>query len=182
LGFHSFGYTQFRESQYGISYAKKLNDDLSIGVGFDYSFMRIGEGYGKTSTLVVQGGFQYLLNEKVLLAGHVFNPNGAKRNDFDDERIQTLLKGGLAYTVSANVHLYAEVVKDIDYNASARIGMSYWVNDQIVLRAGIGTEAVETSFGFGLRLAQFQIDLASSYHNILGFSPSIAITFNGSKF
>lgn len=181
VGFQSFGYSQFRESQYGLAYAMRLSEELNIGVGLDYSALQIGEGYGSTSAFLVQLGFQYDLNDKLKIAGHVFNPTRSKLNDYDDERIPSVLRGGINYEVSTRVIILAEVAKDVDQKASTRIGLTYWPSEQFVLRAGVRTAPVETSFGFGARFSAVQIDLASSYHYVLGFSPSIALTFNASR-
>lgn len=174
----NFGYSLYQEGSYGIAYARKLSEKFDIGVQMNYLNTRIGEGYGARNTFTVEGGFRYLAGEKVIIAGHLYNPNRSKLADFNDERVSTLLSGGLQYVFSEKTFITAQVIKDVDKEASFRFGVEYRVIDNLLLRAGAGTEPTLTSFGLGLDLENFNVDIAAAYHNILGYIPQLSVSYN----
>jgi hypothetical protein len=71
-----------------------------------------------------------------------------------------------------------EEEKDIDQQAVFKAGLEYHVIDVLFLRAGIGSNPTLSTFGFGLKINQFVLDVASSYHQELGFSPQFALAYD----
>ena len=47
----------------------------------------------------------------------------------------------------------------------------------IVLRGGVGTQPTTAAFGIGTSIKSLNIDLATQYHQVLGFSPEISINY-----
>jgi hypothetical protein len=45
------------------------------------------------------------------------------------------------------------------------------------LSIGSANNPVYLTFGTGVKLKQFQIDFAASFHQILGFSPHLGLSF-----
>jgi hypothetical protein len=178
LAVRNFGYSLYNEGTYGLAYARKLSESLSVGVQINYLNMRIAEDYGTRSTFVVAGGFQYRAGEHVSIAGHLYNPSRSQLTEFNDERIPTLLSGAVQYTFSDRTFMVGQVVKEVDKPASFRFGVEYRLVDRLLLRAGAGTEPTQTSFGLGIDLNQFRIDLGSGYNNILGYIPQISLSYH----
>lgn len=73
----------------------------------------------------------------------------------------------------------AEEEKDVDQQSVFKAGLEYHVVEALYLRGGIATNPSLSSFGFGLKINQFTVDVASSWHQELGFTPqfSLAYTF-----
>ncbi len=177
LNYHSFGYSSFSTSKTALAYALKLNDKFSFGLQFNYHSTRIAENYGTTSSLSVEGGFLYKMNDKISLAAHIANPNRARLSDFNDERIPTILRIGAGYRFSEKVILTGEIRKATDATPSVRAGIEYALVEQFALRAGFGSTPAQYSFGFGWKLSSFQLDVATGYHIILGFTPQLSLTY-----
>jgi long-subunit fatty acid transport protein len=154
-----------------------LSEKFSAGLQFNLHTIRLGENYGARTGFSVDGGFLYQMNEKVSIAGHISNPTRAKIADFNDERLPTIIRAGAGYRFSKKVILTAEVRKASDADASVRVGLEYQLADPFVLRAGFGTGPSQYAFGFGWRTKYFQLDVASGYHLVLGFSPQISLTY-----
>lgn len=181
LSYKSFGYQLYSTSKTSLAYALRLSEKFSAGLQFNMHNTRLGENYGSQTSLSFEGGFLYKMNEKVTLAGHIYNPNRAKLTDFNDERLPSMIRAGAGYRFSKKVILTGEVRKPSDANASVRAGVEYWLVNQLALRAGVGSDPSQYSFGFGWRLKTFQLDVASGYHQILGFSPQLSLTYITSK-
>jgi hypothetical protein len=174
----SFGYKLYNESKYGLAYGMKLGDKLRGGVQLNYHQTRLGEGYGNFNAISGEIGLQADISDEFSIGAHVYNPTFTKMAEYNNERIPTALRLGAMYKVNKKVFFAAEAYKNIYDRASFRAGIEYQVVDILYLRGGIGTEPTLASFGFGLKLKNFFVDVASSYHSTLGFSPQVSISYN----
>lgn len=179
LWFSSYGYSQFSQNRLGIAYARKLSEKLSAGIRMQYLSLRIGEGYGTSKTVTASAGFQYQLNKEILLSGYIFNPNKSKFTDYNNEKIPALMKGGIKYAFSDKVFITSEVWASSIDKTNVVVGAEYKIHDKVVLRGGIATQPASSSFGFGLKLNQFDLNFSSAYHTHLGFSPAISLLYHG---
>jgi hypothetical protein len=179
ISVRSFGYSLYNEGKYGLSYARLLGENLRIGIQFNYQTLKIGEGYGNQNVFTVEGGVQYDVGEHVTLSAHVYNPNQSKVNDFEDERLPAIIRAGVRYTFNERLFAAADFWKQIDQDPQLHAGLEYWVHPIVALRAGISTAHFQSHFGLGVKAGQFQVDLSTAYHSILGYSPQIALSFHG---
>jgi len=178
---NQFGYTAFLEERIGLSYGQKLSDYLSLGIQMNYRSTKLGEGYGSQNALSGNVGLLARINDELLMAAYVVNPNRAKRSRETAETYPTLIKLGAAYQFSKKVDLLSEFEKDIDREGKIIIGVEYRATDIFHLRAGYGSNPALSTFGFGLRLQNFQIDFASTFDSRLGFSPQVSISYTPSR-
>jgi hypothetical protein len=178
LSMRNFGYSLYNEGVYGLAYGRKLGDNLSAGLEVDYLTTRIGEGYGSTSAVSFQLGFQFRVNPDLHLAGHASNPARAKLSGFNDERYPSLLRIGASYKIGEKVLMVSEVAKDMDMPAMFRAGIEYHPAEILYIRAGVGGNSFNSSFGFGLDFQTLRIDFASAYSATLGYSPQFSVSYN----
>ncbi len=180
LAVNYFGYTNYNEQKIGLSYARRLFEHVGIGAQIDYIGTRIPE-YGTASSITFELGTQAQILEKVIVGAHIFSPIRVKLTEDDRDIIPAQLKAGFSYLPSDKVTLAFEVEKDIDYKASFKSGVEYRVVEQLSLRAGLGTEPVQNSFGIGIHLPNLDIDFSTLYHYELGFTPGISIAYGMRK-
>jgi hypothetical protein len=171
----SFGYSSYHENKYGLSAAKSFGSNFSAGIQLDLLTTAIGENYGKQNSIAGEIGVQAKLTQELTLGAHVYNPTRAKVSDYNDERVPTILKIGMNYKFSGKVMLAVETEKDINYKPLFKAGIEYVPTDELYLRAGISSNPSMSCFGFGLNLKKLKIDLATSYHSVLGFSPQLGL-------
>ena len=181
ISYRSFGYSGYSLSRAGLAYAMKLSDKFSAGIQINYLTTRLGENYGTNSGISAEAGFLYKMNEKISLAAHLYNPNRTKLSDYNDERIPSKMRFGAGYRFSEKVILTGEVQKPSDNKATVRAGIEYLPVKNLSLRAGFASDPAQYAFGFGYRINAFQIDAATGYHLVLGFTPQISITFLGKE-
>ena len=173
----NFGYTLYHENKYSLSFAKAFGDKLSAGIAMDYLTTKIGEGYGSKGVLAAEFGIQAKPLKGLTIGAHVFNPTRAKLADYNNERLPTVIRFGGDYNFSDKVKVAVETEKDIAQKAIFKAGIEYKPVKELYLRAGIGTNPTLTSFGFGLNLKSIKIDVSANYHQTLGFSPQIGLTY-----
>ena len=176
LSLHYFGFEQYNEQRIGLAYGRKLLEKLSIGAQLLMLNTRIPE-YGNKAAFTFEVGAQAELLPQLHLGIHLFSPGRVKLAE--ENLMPTVLKLGLSYLPSNKLSLLAEVEKDIDYDARAKFGIEYQIIDPLFLRFGVATQPSQLSFGLGYALPNgLSIDIASTYHQVLGFTPAAGITFN----
>lgn len=179
--YHNFGYSQYAETKFGLAYGRKLSEKFSVGIQLNYNTLRLGDIYGKNQTLTAEAGVRVKLTDELTFGAHVYNVSRARLADYNNEFIPTIMRLGADYKISKKVFIAAEAQKDIDHKIIFKSGLEYHVIEAVYLRAGISTNPVLNTFGFGLNLKNIQLDVAASYHQVLGFSPQVSLTYNFSK-
>jgi hypothetical protein len=150
---------------------------VAAGVQLDYLTTRIANDYGTAGAPAAELGVIAEPVSHLRIGVHIFNPTRAKLATYNDERIPTLMRFGALYTFSDKVFLSAEMEKDVDFKPVFRGGIEYHPVKEFYLRAGAASNPGLTSFGFGLELKQFRLDLASTFHSVLGFTPQIGLQY-----
>jgi hypothetical protein len=177
LSFQNFGYSLYNQSKVGLAYGLKLSEKFAIGVQLNYHQTVIGEGYGSAGALTAEAGVLFKLSNELTLGAHVFNPNRSRFAEFDDERLPARIRLGLRYEFSDNLIAVTEIEQDIDFAPTLKGGIEYLVNKVLFLRLGFNGNPTTTTFGVGLRFDNFQFDLGSSYHFVLGYSPQASLIY-----
>lgn len=181
LSVGQFGYSLYQENKIGLSYGQRLSKTFSLGVQLNYLNTNIAEGYGSRSGISANVGLMADLSDEIRIAAVVINPNRTKINDFNDERLPTLIKLGFGYQFSKKVQFVSEIEKDIDFDANGKFGIEYLASERFYVRVGYGTDPSLSSFGFGLRFKDFTLDASSNFHSSIGFTPQISISFTPQK-
>lgn len=174
----SFGYQLYSETKFGLAYAMKLSENIRIGAQLNYHRTQIAEGYGNAGYFTGEIGIQADVIEGLSIGAHIYNPTLTSQSDYNNERIPTTIRLGAAYQFNERFVLSVEGHQNIYDRTQFRAGLEYRVIDQLYLRGGISTNPTLASFGFGVKLKNFFIDVASSYHATLGFSPQISLSYN----
>jgi len=176
LSISYFGFEDFNQSKIGLTYARKLMEKFSIGIQFDMLSTQISE-YGNKNLFTFEIGVQSELIENLLLGFHLYNP--VKLELIEDEFLPTILRAGATYTASKKLMLHTELEKDFDFPFVFKAGIEYELVNDFWLRLGVHTNPTALSFGIGYQMKNgLRFDLASNYHQELGFTPSIGVGFD----
>ncbi len=161
----------------GLGYSMKLSEKFYAGLQFNYNRIALAENYGTQSTITAECGVFISLTENWRLGASVFNLGRAKLSDFQDERLATQLRLGTSISLSKLVLLCFEAQKDVEHPLRIKAGVEYLPNKSIAIRAGCKLNPLEISSGFGCIWPAFQLDLATQYHQFLGWTPQVTFTF-----
>jgi hypothetical protein len=177
LNVAQFGFSLLNQTKVGIGYGMKFSEKFSGGIQLDYFHLKLGDLYGSTGALTFELGAIYKLSDQWIIGTHLFNPVMAKLADYNDERMTTVINAGCTFVASEQVRFSAEAEKAMDTKPSVKIGIDYVILDFLSIRAGAASNPTKMAFGFGLNFSNFQLDLAGSYHQVLGFCPSTGIIY-----
>lgn len=172
-----FGFSQYHESKAGLSYARKFGQNFSAGMQLNYLYTYLGPDAGSSGTVAAELGVICQLLPQVNLGVHLFNPTGSRIGSSHGENIPRIIRLGVSWMYQELVLIALETEKDMDQHPVFRAGLDYQVVKNVFLRGGIGSQPVTNSFGFGLKLGNLDLDLSSSFHQILGYSPQFSLTY-----
>lgn len=177
LSISRFGFNLYNENKFSLGYGQLLSNDFALGLQLNYHSTVIAEGYGNNKSLSANIGLLTMLSDELQIAVLLINPTKARLSDYEDERYQTLIRLGILYAFSKKVFLASELERSMNTKSILKVGMEYFFQNCIYLRAGMSTNPQLSSFGFGYNRKAIKVDFASTYHTSLGVSPQISIQF-----
>ena len=171
------GFKNFNENKIGLAYARKLGKLVDVGVQFNYYSYRI-PAYGNASAINFEIGAMMHLTDKLNAGIHVYNPVGGKLGKNKDEKLAASYKLGLGYDASENFFISSEIIKEEDKPVNVIAGLQYHFVKQFFAKAGFISESTTAYAGAGVAWKNLRLDISSSYHPQLGFSPGILLIMN----
>ncbi len=168
------GFKNFRENKIGLAYARKLGKLIDVGVQFNYYGYSI-PAYGKASAINFEIGALFHLTDKLNAGIHAYNPVGGKLGKGSDEKLAAAYKIGLGYDASERFFISSEIIKEEDKAVNVIAGLQYQFAKQFFAKAGFISESGSAYAGAGVGWKNLRLDISSSYHPQLGFSPGILL-------
>ncbi len=174
----TFGFDAFRRSVASASYGIEVIERLSLGASVSYMNIDLGE-LGSTNAVLANVGINTALTDQLSLGFTAYNITRTQlENTFGiQEDLPVVYAAGLAYQPDEKVLLVVDLVKDVDQLVSFRGGIEYRLASILNVRAGVGNEPIIWSGGIGLNLNQLQLDFAAQYHEQLGYTPQVSLSF-----
>ncbi|MFZ4521425.1 MAG: hypothetical protein ACOYNC_06955 [Bacteroidales bacterium] len=183
IALFQFGNTQYNEIKAGVSYARKLGTHFAVGVRLDYIRIHLAGEYGNKNLATCEIGLFFRPDKHLCIGVHLVNPVPVKIARYPEELLPSVLCVGISYRFSDAFLADLEVEKDLVNPLMIRAGAEYRMAGPAYARIGISTSPMTFTFGFGLAFRRIKLDVASGYHQALGFSPSgsFIYTFNEDK-
>jgi hypothetical protein len=170
-----FGGTLYNETRVGAGYGYRYGL-ISLGGRVDVLQVSI-EGLGSRRVLLGSlGGQVEVVPGRLTFGAYLYNLNQARLASYQDERVPTVLKAGLAYRPTAQVTLLAETEKDVERDANFKAGLEYRPVPLLAARLGLASLTEQLSAGLGLSPGNFQLDYAAAFQQALGFSQHLSVT------
>ena len=165
--------------EFKIHCSGRISELLSLGLGLQYRFVRMSGQYGSAGTPIVQLGMALKAGRKTDVVIDWYNAVPFSTNKDLTNAGVAHLRAGVRHRVSLQAGLLAEVhTRYGDYpNRSFLRGGLWYQTGRITFLAGAGNGPEPISFGMCFKSGQLRLDLASSYHTSLGFSPQCSINW-----
>ncbi len=178
FGFRGFrsGNADFNETVLGLAYGKKLAENFNAGIQFNY-FSRTVASYGKESAVNAELGFLFNISGNLKAGIHIYNPTGVSVGK-TSERLASVFTVGLGYAPSKKLFFAADIRKVEDQPVSVHSGFHYYLMDRVRISAGLASAVSSFYFGIGFHLKNLKATAISAHHNILGWSPGMAISYH----
>ena len=170
-----FGGALYNETRLGAGYGYRFGQ-ISLGGRADVLQVSI-EGLGSRRVLLgTLGGQIEIVPQRLSFGASLYNISQAKLASYQDERVPTVLKAGLAYRAGSQVLLVVETEKDVERDANFKAGLEYRPVAVLAVRLGLATLTEQASAGIGVLAGAFQLDYAAAFQQALGFSQHLSVS------
>tara|TARA_B100001287_G_C22673858_1_gene526639 strand:+ start:1091 stop:1900 length:810 start_codon:yes stop_codon:yes gene_type:complete len=177
LNYSNFGNEFLQINCGGFGYSMKLGENLQSGIKLNYFHFNAGEYYNNKSVFTADLGLHAKLTQELNINLTIKNPTLSNLDDFNNEKIPTIMQFGIEYNFSEQLSLNTGINKNIAYPTSFIAAIDYEPTKRIRLKGGIGTQPTIAAFGIGVNLKLFELNFSTQIHQILGWSPDFSITY-----
>ncbi len=177
IAVNRFGNNQYNELKAGLSFSRKFGHKFSVGVQLHYLRLSINHDYGNKNLISCEIGLMYQAGKHLWLGVQLLNPIPVVVTDSPAEHLPSTFCIGMVYQFSDSFSGLIETEKDFNNPLIIRTGAEYHFARPAYVRVGMSTSPVSFTFGAGLEFGRFRFDIASGYHQALGFSPSGSIIY-----
>ncbi|MCY1720418.1 hypothetical protein OU798_08705 [Prolixibacteraceae bacterium Z1-6] len=179
FSFYQFGEGTFKEQKVALSFSKRLSEKINAGIQLDYFSSRFPENENAKGFATFECGVSFQITEYFALGAHVFNPvkNGIEM-PHGKHKMPAIYRIGGHYQFSDMVLISTEAQKTTGYKVVMKTGLEFSPLKNLAFRFGISGRPVQCTAGIGYSFGKITTDIAFSYHNNLGFSPSVSLQFN----
>ncbi|WP_210356496.1 hypothetical protein [Sphingobacterium tabacisoli] len=157
-------------------YVRAFGDIFSTSVATNYHQYHV-KGYGGDNTLSLDLGAHFTINEMLSLGLLFRNVTSSRFEDTIDQYISKEVGTGLLYSISKEVLFTADVYYSALYGVDPRFGITYHIDNLVVLRGGATLVPMQYFAGIGLTLGKLLFDISSSFHTRLGASPQLSLAY-----
>lgn len=174
-----FGFSKYNESRFGLAVGKKIGEKFALGIQMDYLHTHFSDNYGNFGVLCGEVGLLCTPVENLTVGAHLFNVSQSKQKANPDEKVPTVMRFGIGYTIQDKATVSVETEKDLRMDAVFKGGLEYKPIDKLYFRCGVSTGLLyQYAFGLGYGWKAFTVDVAFSHHKFLGYNPHISLIAN----
>jgi hypothetical protein len=174
VGLQSLGFSLYRESVGSFGTAAMITEEFSAGVTVHLYHLSI-EKYGSSLTAVIDAGAICSVTDQMNVGVVVQNITSSSFGADDD--IPQLLISGISYRLLEETVINIDLVKDIRYALTYRVGLEFSPMEIISLRTGTEGASSRLFAGVGVHVSSIQVNYGVASHPELGLTHSIGITF-----
>ncbi len=181
LQIYSVNVSTYSENRVGLSYGIEIFEKLSLGAQINYKSFQIEE-FGSANAFFIDIGMNIQITPDLTLGFTGSNVNRVRLEAQTlREDLATRITAGMAYRPTDKVMFVADIQKEVDRNVSFRGGVEYFISDIIVARLGMSNEPLTLNGGFGLVYNRFRLDATLAFHERLGYTPHISLSYQMGK-
>jgi hypothetical protein len=171
----NFGLSEYNEQKFGLAYARRLHQRLSIGGQFNYMRYNI-ENLGSRHIFSFEAGMILRLHKSLRIGTHIFSPGFVEVAE--DTDLPTRFRTGISYHPSDKVFLLVEADKSLQRQTEFKIALGYAILQHMHIRMGINPTLSLYSLGFQITLKdRIKMSGAVGLQNALGHSPAISFQY-----
>jgi len=176
LSFTHYGIEEFNRQSITVGFGREFSKS-HVGASASYLNTKMSKTE-KVEAMFINLGLAYNFSKKFLLAFSSVNINRAKVLVQSSERLESIYNLGSKISISKEVTLYSEVQYELDLERTVgKLGLEFEWSKALSLLSGIATSGEVFNFGGIYTKEKLQAGMAFSYHQYLGVSPSISISY-----
>jgi hypothetical protein len=177
----SFGYDEYRESMFRLSFGKLLTDRFSLGIALQYALLQSELFQESTGRVAADIGMMYQPVDNVLIGLSILHLPSIHVGDenIDNKHITPYsVQLGFNCSIISNMLITGSAAHGKEDGITGAFGVEYTAFEDFSIRAGIHTNPLCPSLGAGYKIYNIQVDAGMLYHSVLGTSMGIGISYS----
>jgi hypothetical protein len=171
-----FGFDLYKETEIGMSFARKFDENISGGVSLNHHRIEIA-GYGSAQNILLNGGILAYIIKSVKIGFNFNNVTGATIGR-SGEKIPQQISLGVCWAPLYDLLLSFAIEKDVRYTESIKCGIEKKVFDVAAFQFGVANQPEKYSAGITVMIPFFEFGYACYSHTSLGWTHQIEIIFS----
>ena len=167
----------YSSSKLTMAGALRLHERLRLGLSVNYHGLVLAKYYGRDQLFSAGLGLSYLASDKWTLSSCIYNYSNRELTPFSNDFLSSGLRSGCKYSPSDKIDFLIEVEHQLNVRPQYKLGLRYQAADQFTLLGGINLSTRCPSFGLSYHWKKISLCSAFGYHFILGFTPSLSLTY-----
>lgn len=173
-----YGMKAYHETFAGLNVYKKLSGYISLGVRINYLNIHYSAKESNRSVFTADIGMYLPVSDCFTFSLLAVNPLFIRmKTENTKEKLPSALSIGVSYQPIETFILTGEIEKNFVLPVSCKLGFEYTPVKELSMRAGLFTSPLTPTFGVGLHLSFFTVDVAFGKQSVLGFQSRCAIQF-----
>lgn len=178
ISYQQIDFAGYYDAKTGFAYARKFSDKFSAAIQFDLLMVRpdVTEKmyYNFTGEISVLAH----PSQNLWLAFHMYNPFAVKYQAlYYDEDVPVVTRLGFRYAFTPDLFITAEGEGHSVYGFNFKSGFEYQPIEVLSIQAGVGSNPVQISFGAGVKLTKFHINMGLVQTEKAGRSAGFSIDY-----
>ncbi len=173
-GVQSFGCKLYRETVFTLNISRPLADFVFLGCNLNLNHLFI-KGYGTDMSESLDLGTKIFLAEHVAISGAVTNLSSTSMTVSNDRLPQTFTFG-IGF-VSEEVNVEVDYFKELGFPSAVRVAAEYSPTKEFIMRVGTTSGTSSIHAGVGLQVFSLELDYGMAYHQVLGMTHSVGLSF-----
>lgn len=174
FSYDELGYSLHKEKTFQLSYGKKLNRFLGVGINLKYYKISISQ-FGSDNSYGIDLGYLSKIYKNVYLGLNLKNINNPKVGTSIRKGLNKSVTGGLSY-INNFLALSMDVMKEPDYDVQIRYGGELVLFNFIALRLGANNDPDSRFFGFGFNFKNLKLSFSQYSHEYLPSTHQMSLT------
>jgi hypothetical protein len=174
-----YGFDAYNETMVGLNFYKQLSKLICLGVRMNYSGIHYSDDEPDVAAFTGDIGVLIRPADILNISLLIVNPLRTELKMGEEiAQLPNILTMGVSFQPEELFLLTAEIEKDFALPAIYKFGIEYEPIKELSVRAGMWTKPFTPSFGVGLNLQPFTLNMAFSKHPVLGFNSCCGLQFN----
>jgi len=171
ISISSDGGSAYRASTLGLSYARRISQNGTQGIGLHSYFEQFPES-GHSFGLFPVAGIQWQPMPRLCIATNMTNPISISIGSLSI--VPSVARFGVSYRIDQEIHWFSEVQISEWKNRQLRLGLNYKPHERLSISAGY-ISGGQFTLGVALHSTQLHISIACHLHQVLGPNAGIAL-------
>jgi hypothetical protein len=134
----------------------------SLGVNINYIQYNT-TGYGRKDAMSISAGGIANITPIISVGAYITNINQPTLSDVSGEHLPTVLTLGVLFKPISALNIATEIKKDLDYEATWKLGLEYTVHERFIFRTGFNLNPNAGFVGIGFKSKKFTFDYAYAH-------------------